>query len=94
MWLTPRALLARLHAGTRGFSATATDGAQAAAVLADAGVLPSRGEARRLIQNGGLTINGEAITDPAAAMPAPIAGEWWDVRIGKRRREIGRAKRD
>ena len=54
---------------------------------------PSRGEARRLIQNGGLTINGEAITDPAAAMPAPIAGEWWDVRIGKRRREIGRAKR-
>jgi tyrosyl-tRNA synthetase len=87
------AVLARLHAGTRGFSASAADGAQAAAVLADAGVLPSRGEARRLIQNGGLTINGEAITDPAAAMPAPIAGEWWDVRIGKRRREIGRAQR-
>ena len=87
------ALLARLHDGTRGFEAAAADGAQAAAVLADAGVFPSRGEARRLIQNGGLTINGVAITDQAAAMPAPIAGEWWDVRIGKRRREIGRAKR-
>ena len=86
-------LLARLHAGTRGFEVAATEGAQAAAVLADAGVLPSRGEARRLIQNGGLTINGEAITDQAALMPAPIAGEWWDVRIGKRRREIGRAAR-
>src|SRR5215212_1435511 len=49
-------LLARLHAGTRGFSASPSDGAHAAAVLADAGVLPSRGEARRLIQNGGLTI--------------------------------------
>jgi tyrosyl-tRNA synthetase len=119
------ALLARLHAGTRGFSVSAaadapaasadpravtadaraapadpqaaaadvqpaSADAQAAAVLADAGVFPSRGEARRLIQNGGLTINGEAITDPAALMPAPIAGEWWDVRIGKRRREIGR----
>jgi len=86
------ALLARLHAGMRGFTAVATDAAQAAAVLADAGVFPSRGEARRLIQNGGLTINGEAITDQAAAMPAPIAGEWWDVRIGKRRREIGRVR--
>jgi tyrosyl-tRNA synthetase len=86
------ALLARLHDGTRGFSAVATDGAQAAAVLADAGVVASRSEARRLIQNGGLTINGEAIADQAALMPAPIAGEWWDVRIGKRRREIGRVK--
>jgi tyrosyl-tRNA synthetase len=91
--LRDRAVLARLHAGTRGFEAVAPDGAHAAAVLADAGVFPSRGEARRLIQNGGLTINGEAITDQAAAMPAPIAGEWWDVRIGKRRREIGRVKR-
>ena len=86
-------VLERLHAGTRGFSAAAADGAQAAAVLADAGVLASRGEARRLIQNGGLTINGEPISDPAAPMPAPIAGEWWDVRIGKRRREIGRLTR-
>jgi tyrosyl-tRNA synthetase len=87
------AVFARLHAGTRGFSAATSDNAPAAAVLADAGVFPSRGEARRLIQNGGLTINGEAITDPAAAMPAPIGGEWWDVRIGKRRREIGRVAR-
>ncbi len=86
-------VLARLYAGTRGFEAPLAADAPAAAVLADAGVLPSRGEARRLIQNGGLTINGQAISDPAAPMPAPIAGEWWDVRIGKRRREIGRVTR-
>ncbi len=86
------ALLARLHAGTRGFEVAAADGLTVAAALADAGVLPSRGEARRLIQNGGLTINGEPVTDPAAALPPPIAGEWWDVRIGKRRREIGRLR--
>jgi tyrosyl-tRNA synthetase len=86
------AVFERLHAGTRGFEAVLADGLTAAAVLADAGVLASRSEARRLIQNGGLTINGESIGDPNAPMPAPIAGEWWDVRIGKRRREIGRAK--
>ena len=65
----------------------------AAAGLASAGVFASNGEARKMIQNGGLTINGEPIRDPAAAMPAPIDGTWWEVRIGKRRREIGRLGR-
>jgi tyrosyl-tRNA synthetase len=88
--LRDAAVLSRLHAGTRGFSVSPADGLTAAAALADAGVLPSRSEARRLIQNGGLSINGLPITDPAAPLPEPIAGEWWDVRIGKRRREIGR----
>jgi tyrosyl-tRNA synthetase len=91
--LRDSAVLARLHAGTRGFVVAPADGLTAAAALADAGVFPSRGEARRLIQNGGLTINGTPITDPAAPLPEPIAGEWWDVRIGKRRREIGRLAR-
>ena len=86
-------VLARLHAGTRGFEVPLADGLTAAAALADAGVLPSRGEARRLIQNGGLTINGEPIRDHTAPMPAAIGGDYWDVRIGKRRREIGRVKR-
>ena len=45
-----------------------------------------------MIDNGGLTINGASVTDPAAVLPEPIAGQWWDVRIGKRRREIGRRK--
>jgi tyrosyl-tRNA synthetase len=61
----------------------------AAVLLAEAGLFASRGEARRMIAGGGVTINGERITDPAA-VPQPIAGEWLDVRIGKRRREIGR----
>ena len=53
------------------------------------GVFASRGEARRTIAGGGVTINGERVTDPAF-VPQPIAGEWLEVRIGKRRREIGR----
>lgn len=88
------AMLQRLFESVGGFTAEpASVGAGAVATLADSGVLPSRGEARRLIQNGGLTINGEVLSDPAGPMPEPIAGEWWEVRIGKRRREIGRLAR-
>ena len=60
-----------------------------AVLLASAGLFSSRGEARRMIAGGGVTINGTRVTDPAL-VPEPIAGEWLDVRIGKRRREIGR----
>jgi tyrosyl-tRNA synthetase len=60
-----------------------------AVLLAEAGVFPSRGEARRTMTAGGLTVNGMRVTDPAF-VPEPIGGEWLDVRIGKRRREIGR----
>jgi tyrosyl-tRNA synthetase len=85
------ALLERLWGSVGGFSVDPSGASAAtAAVLAGAGVFASNSEARRMIQNGGLTINGESIRDPAALMPAPIAGTWWEVRIGKRRRELGR----
>jgi tyrosyl-tRNA synthetase len=87
------ALLASLHASTDGFEFTdaqLTGGI--AALLADTGVLASRGEARRLIAGGGVTVNGVRVTDPAL-VPEPIAGEWLEVRLGKRRREIGRLRR-
>jgi tyrosyl-tRNA synthetase len=79
-----------LFESTGGFTfhpAGLADGA--AALLAEAGVLASRSEARRMIAAGGVTINGERVSDPAF-VPDPIAGEWLEVRIGKRRREIGR----
>ncbi|MFP5342349.1 MAG: tyrosine--tRNA ligase [Candidatus Limnocylindria bacterium] len=85
------AVLASLHAGTGGF--TFDPGQLAggvAALLADTGLLASRGEARRMISGGAVTVNGVRIADPAAAVPEPIAGEWLEVRLGKRRREIGR----
>jgi len=84
------AVLSSIHAATRGFSVTPDSVASGAlAVLADGGLVASRGEARRLVTGGGVTINGERISDPTS-VPTPIAGEWLDVRIGKRRREIGR----
>ncbi len=85
------ALLERLWTSVGGFSVVPGGAAAGtAAILAAAGVFSSNGEARRMIQNGGLTVNGEPIRDPASAMPDPIEGTWWEVRIGKRRREIGR----
>ncbi len=62
-----------------------------AVLLAEAGVLGSRGEVRRLISSGGLTVNGVRVTDPAF-IPEPVGGIWLDVKIGKRRREIGRRR--
>ena len=83
-------ILRSLYEGSGGFTFTsATLGQGVAVLLAESGVFPSRGEARRTIAGGGVTINGTRVTDPAL-VPEPIAGEWLDVRIGKRRREIGR----
>jgi len=86
------AVLASLYASAGGFEFDREWLASGIAVLlAEAGVFTSRGEARRMIAAGGVTVNGERVTDPAARSEL-IAGEWLDVRIGKRRREIGRAK--
>jgi tyrosyl-tRNA synthetase len=62
-----------------------------AVLLAEAGVFGSRGESRRMIANGGVSVNGERMADPAAR-PELIGGRFLDVRIGKRPRRIGRAE--
>ncbi len=88
--ITDPAAMRALFDSSGGFTFTASGLAQGAAVLlAEAGVFASRGEARRMVAGGGVTINGVRVADPAF-VPEPIAGEWLDVRIGKRRREIGR----
>ena len=85
----PAALRALFGAGG-GFTFTpAMLAAGTAVLLAEAGLFASRGEARRMVAGGGVTINGARITDPAS-VPELTAGEWLDVRLGKRRREIGR----
>jgi tyrosyl-tRNA synthetase len=87
------AVLRSLFDSTSGFTLRADSlAAGIAALLADAGVVASRGEARRLIGGGGVVVNGTRVTDPTA-VPELVAGEWLDVKIGKRRREIGRLER-
>jgi tyrosyl-tRNA synthetase len=86
------AVLASLYDSAGGFSFDPSSlGGGVAVVLAEAGLFASKGEARRMIAGGGVTVNGTRVTDPEH-VPQPIAGEWLDVRIGKRRREIGRRR--
>ena len=86
------AVLASLYESAGGFTFDPSLlGRGVAVVLAEAGLFASRGEARRMIAGGGVTVNGTRVTDPED-VPQPVAGEWLDVRIGKRRREIGRQR--
>jgi tyrosyl-tRNA synthetase len=84
-------VLATLHGAADGFSWTpaGADGG-AIAFLVESGSFASNGEARRAIQNGGVTVNDQRLSDPGAALPAAIAGEWYVVRLGKRRVRVGR----
>lgn len=89
--VTDPSLLARIHAATRGPEAAPDVIAGGVAVLlAETGLAPSRGEARRLISGGAITVNGERVTDQSAAVPPPVAGEWLEVRVGKRNRAVVR----
>ncbi len=54
-----------------------------ATLLAEAGLAPSRNEARRLVEQGAVTIDGERASAPLA--PLPPRGEPYLVKVGKRR---------
>jgi tyrosyl-tRNA synthetase len=58
-----------------------------------AGVASSRSEGRRLIEQGGLSINDERVGAVDAAVPAPIDGRYLVVRAGRKRLAIGRRRR-
>ena len=89
--LADPALLASVFSATGGATVTAeVVAAGVAVVLAETGIAPSRGEARRLITGGAITVNGVRITDPAAPMPDAVAGAWFEVRAGKRSRSVVR----
>ena len=62
----------------------AADLASAVGFATKVGAAGSRSEARRLITQGGFTVNDDRIVDPNAAVPAPGDGRL-RVRVGKRR---------
>jgi tyrosyl-tRNA synthetase len=53
-------------------------------VLVDAAIVKSRSEARRLIQQGGVRLNGEVVGDVDTVV-APVAGTAQTLQAGKRR---------
>src|SRR5206468_11445611 len=72
--ITDPAVLASLYDSIGGFTVRSDVlSGGVAAVLAEAGVVASRGEARRLVSGGGIVVNGTRSTDPSV-VPEPIAG--------------------
>jgi tyrosyl-tRNA synthetase len=59
-------------------------------LLVTAGAAASRGEARRLVEQGGIHVNGVAVRDPAATFTVDdlLAGRYLLVRRGKRDQRI------
>ncbi len=55
-----------------------------ARLLKETGLVSSTSEVRRLIAGGGVTVDGEKITDPRAELPAE-EGRVYQVKVGKRR---------
>ena len=87
------AVLETLHRETGGFEIEASDaGPGLVGLLVAVGIFASRSEARRMIQNGGLTVNDARVTDPEAPVPPLLAGEWLVVRVGKRKLHVGRRR--
>lgn len=83
-------VLAALYEAVGGFEFGAKADGWTALELAVAASGSSKGEARRLISQGGFRVNGQQLTDPAAAPPALIDGRYWWVALGKKRRIVGR----
>ena len=61
-------------------------GMDAVSFLAESGIFPSKGEARKTIQGGGISINKEKLTDPALLVDAKLllAGKYILVQKGKK----------
>ena len=53
-------------------------------LLVKSGLAPSKGEARRLVQQGGVTVNDEKVTDPTTMYDKISVGEYLIVKKGKK----------
>jgi tyrosyl-tRNA synthetase len=61
-------------------------------LVVEAGLVGSKSEGRRLIEQGGLRINGDRVVDIAEGLPALIADRYLEVRVGKRKLLIARSR--
>jgi len=54
------------------------------------GLFTSKGDARRAISQGGLTVGGERVSSADQTLPDLVAGRYLVVRAGKKRLAVGR----
>ena len=85
-------MLESLYEAIGGFEIGAEAEAWTLLDVAVAAGASSRAEARRLISQGGFSVNGQRLTDPAAAPPPLIAGRYWWVALGRKHRTVGRRR--
>jgi tyrosyl-tRNA synthetase len=84
-------VLAVLHEQAGGFGVDdETLGAGAASIAAASPLFASRGEVRRAISQGGLSVNGVAVTSLDGAAPEPLAGRYLVVHHGRKKLAVGR----
>ena len=86
--LTDPGVLRVLHDDAGGFDIGA-DVASAFDLAVASGLFSSRGDVRRTIAQGGLTVDGERVTDLDAPLGEPIAGRYHVVRHGRRHLAVG-----
>jgi tyrosyl-tRNA synthetase len=80
-----------LHQEVGGFELPADTGSAGLVdLLIAAGLATSRSEARRSIEQGGVTINGQRMS-VESAVPAPLHDRYLVVRVGRKRLAVGRA---
>jgi tyrosyl-tRNA synthetase len=90
--ITDPDLLADLYAAVEHFDFTPADLVSALTIGISSETYSSNAEARRAIQQGGLTINDVRVRAPEDAVPDLIAGRYLVLRAGKKRVRIGRLK--
>ena len=89
--ITDQAVLETLRQTADGFDFSAGDAAAGLiGFLVASGSYASNGEARRAIAGGAVTINDQRIASVDDALPEPLRGEWYVIRLGKRRVRVGR----
>ncbi len=71
----------------------ADDAADPLTLAVASGLVTSRSEGRRLVQQGGLSINGQRIGDEKTPIPDVIDGRYLVLRAGKKRLLIARKSR-
>ncbi|HVA85122.1 MAG TPA: tyrosine--tRNA ligase [Candidatus Saccharimonadales bacterium] len=82
--------LAALYETVESFEVPLSGARTGLELAAASGIIASNSEARRLIGQGGLSINGQRVADPAAPIPGPVGGRYYVVRAGKKKIRIGR----
>jgi tyrosyl-tRNA synthetase len=89
--ITDPAVLETLHRTADGFSFSQADvDGGLVGFLVATGSYTSNGEARRAVAGGAVTINDRRIASAEETLPEAIRGEWYVVRLGKRRVRVGR----